>query len=158
MFVNKVSDDSKYCILHTKCLPSQRISQIPYTVRAVVRKDESDVAHPTCTSRLSEWNIPEGKKQIRLGEIASFPFVQDTYAKKAVSTYKNRKLKLQSRLNFKAMSGSQAIKPKERQSVCKDFFSSIHTIIPKSCFVELMQRKNNRVTTSTYVPALNDFA
>ena len=56
------------------------------------------------------------------------------------------------------MSGSQAIKPKERQSVCKDFFSSIHTIIPKSCFVELMQRKNNRVTTSTYVPALNDFA
>ena len=75
MFVNKVSDDSKYCILHTKCLPSQRISQKPYTVRAVVREDESDVAHPTCTRRLSEWSIPEGKKQIRLGEITSFPFV-----------------------------------------------------------------------------------
>ena len=56
------------------------------------------------------------------------------------------------------MSGSQAIKLKDRQSVCEDFFSSIHMIIPKSCIVELMQHKNNRVTTSTYVPALNDFA
>ena len=129
VFVNNVSDDSKYCILHTKCLPSQRISQKPYTVWAVVTKDESDVAHPTCTSRLSEWNIPEGKNQMWLGEITSFLFVEDTYAKKAVSTYKNRKLKLQSRLNFKTMLGSQAKKLKDKQSVCKDFFSSTHAII-----------------------------
>ena len=116
MFVNNVSEDSKYCILQTKCLPSQRISQKSYTVWAIVRKDQSDsdvgeiksayctctagligscnhvaellfhvgaavltgVAHPTCTSRLSEWNIPKGKKQIRLGETTSFLFVQDT--------------------------------------------------------------------------------
>ena len=100
VFVNGVSEDSKYCILQTKCLPSQRISQKPYTNWAIVRKDKSDssggeiksayctctagligscnhvagllfrveeavltgVAHPPCTSRLSEWNIPKGKK------------------------------------------------------------------------------------------------
>ena len=84
--------------------------------------------------------------------------MQDTYAKKAVSTYENRKLKLQSRLNFKTMSGSQAEKLKDKQSIRKDFFSSTPIIIPKSCFVELMQSKKNRVTTSTYVPSLNDFA
>ena len=144
VFVNGVSEDSKYCILQTKCLPSQRISQKPYTNWAIVRKDKSDssggeiksayctctagligscnhvaellfrveaavltgVAHPTCTSRLSEWNVPKRKKQIRLCKITSFLFVQDTYAKKTVSTYENRKLKLQSRLKFKDMSGS----------------------------------------------------
>ena len=96
MFVNNVNEDSKYCILQTQCLSSQRISQKPYTVWAIVRKDENDVsggeiksayctrtagligtcnhvvgllfhvetavltgvAHPTCTSRLSEWNVP----------------------------------------------------------------------------------------------------
>ena len=46
--------------------------------------------------------------------MTSFLFVQDTYAKKAVSTYENRKLKLQSRLNFKTMSGSQAEKLKDK--------------------------------------------
>ena len=97
MFVNNVSEDTKYCIL---CLPSQRISQKPNTVWVIVRKDEGEsrgggiksayctcsaglirscnhvagllfrveavvltgVAHPTCTSKLSEWNIPKGKK------------------------------------------------------------------------------------------------
>ena len=42
VFVNNVSEDSKYCILQTKFLPSQRISRKPYTVWAIVRKDESD--------------------------------------------------------------------------------------------------------------------
>ena len=56
------------------------------------------------------------------------------------------------------MSGSQAEKLKDKKSICKDFFSSTHAIIPKSCFVELMQHKKNRVTTSTSVPSLNDFA
>ena len=109
-------------------------------------------------NRLAEWNVLKGKKQIRLGEIDSFLFVQDTYAKKAVSTYENRKLKLQSRLNFRTMSESQAENLKDRQSIREDFFSSTHTIIPKSCFVELMQGKKSRVTTSTYVPSLNDLA
>ena len=116
------------------------------------------VAHLMCTSRLSERNIPKRKKQVRLGEITSFLFVQDTYEKKAVSSFENWKLKLQSRLNLKTMSGSQAEKLKDKKSICKDFFSSTHAIIPKSCFVELMQRKKNRVTTSTSVPSLNDFA
>ena len=195
VFVNNVSEDSKYSILQTKCLPSQRISQKPYTVFTIVRKDQSDSigeeiksayctctagligsyhvagllfwveaavltggVYPTCTSRFSEWNIPKGKKQIRLGEITSFLFVQDTYAKKAVSSYENRKLKLENILNFKTMSGSQGEKLKGKQSNCKDFFSSTHAIIPNSCFVELMQDKKNRVTTSSYVPSLNDFA
>ena len=57
MFVNNVNEDSKYCILQTKCLPSQMISQKPYTVWAIVGKDENDVsggeiksAYCTCTA------------------------------------------------------------------------------------------------------------
>ena len=111
-----------------------------------------------CTSTLSEWNVPKGKKQIRLGEITSFLFVQDTYAKKAVSGYENKLLKLQSRLNFKTMSRSQVEKLKDKHTIRKDFSSSIRTIIPKSSFVELIQGKKNGVTTSTNVPFLNDFA
>ena len=56
------------------------------------------------------------------------------------------------------MSGSQAEKLKGKQSIRKNIFSSIQAVIPKSCFMELMQGKKNRVTTSTYVPSLNDFA
>ena len=40
VFINNVSEDSKCCILQTKFLPSQRISQKPYTVWAIVRRDE----------------------------------------------------------------------------------------------------------------------
>ena len=56
------------------------------------------------------------------------------------------------------MSGSQAEKLKGKQSIRKNIFSSTQAVIPKSCFVELMQGKKNRVTTSTYLPSLNDFA
>ena len=56
------------------------------------------------------------------------------------------------------MSGSQAEKLKGKQSIRKNIFCSTQAVIPKSCFVELMQGKKNRVTTSTYVPSLNDFA
>ena len=84
--------------------------------------------------------------------------MQDTDAKKAVSIYENRKVKPQSRVNFKTISGSQTEKLKDKQSIHEDFFSSTHTTISKSCFVELMQCKKNRVITSTYVPSLNDFA
>ena len=59
MFVNNVSEGSKYCILQTKCLPSQTVSQKPYTVMAIVRKDKSDVSggeiksgYCTCTAGL----------------------------------------------------------------------------------------------------------
>ena len=79
-------------------------------------------------------------------------FVEDTYANKTVSAYENKKLKLQSRLNFKTMSRSQAEKLKDKHTIRKDFFPSTHTILPKSCFVEVIQGKKNRVTTSTNGP------
>ena len=44
VFINNVSEDSKCCILQTKFLTSQTISQKPYTVWAIVRKDESYVS------------------------------------------------------------------------------------------------------------------
>ena len=56
MLVNNVSEDTKYCIILTKCLPSQRISQKPFTVWAMVGKSESDSsgeiksAYFTCTA------------------------------------------------------------------------------------------------------------
>ena len=133
---------SAYCTCTAGLIGScNYVAGLLFCVEAAVL---TGVAHPTCTSRPSEWNVPKGKKHIRLGEITSFLIVQDTYAKKAVSTYENRKLKLQSRLNFQTMSGSQAENLRNKQSVCEDFFSSTHTVIPKSCFVKLMQSKKNK--------------
>ena len=54
--LNNVSEDIKYCIILTKCLPSQRISQKPYIVWAMAGKNESDSsgeiksAYFTCTA------------------------------------------------------------------------------------------------------------
>ena len=39
--------------------------------------------HQTCTSQLSQWNIPSHKKQIEPVEVASFIFEKETYMKKA---------------------------------------------------------------------------
>ena len=78
--------------------------------------------------------------------------MEDTYANKTVSAYENKKLNLQSRLNFKTMSRNQAEKLKDEHTLRKDFLPSTHTILPKSCFVEVIQGKKNRVTTSTNGP------
>ena len=72
--------------------------------------------------------------------------------------YENKKAKVRSRLNYKTVSANQGEKLKGKPNIHEDLFSSNHAIIPKSCFVVLMQGKKNRVTTSIYVPFLNDFA
>ena len=72
--------------------------------------------------------------------------------------YENKKAKARSRLNCKTGSANQAEKLKDKPNIPEDLLSSNHTTIPKSCFVVLMQSKKNRVTTSIYVPFLNDFA
>ena len=41
--------------------------------------------HQTCTSQLSQWNIPSHKKQIEPGELASFISEKETYMKKQFS-------------------------------------------------------------------------
>ena len=59
VFYNNISDESKYCYLKTKCLPSQRVSSKPYDVWALVQKDlKCEVggailsAYCTCTAGL----------------------------------------------------------------------------------------------------------
>ena len=39
VYYNNISDESKYCYLKTKCLPSQRVSLKPYNVWVLVKKD-----------------------------------------------------------------------------------------------------------------------
>ena len=39
VFYNNISDESKYCYLKIKCLPSQRVSSKPHDVWALVKKD-----------------------------------------------------------------------------------------------------------------------
>ena len=59
VFYINISDESKYCYLKTKCLPSQRVSSKPYDVWALVKKDlKYEVsgailnAYCTCTAGL----------------------------------------------------------------------------------------------------------
>ena len=39
VYYNNISDESKYCYLKTKCLPSQWVSSKPYDVWVLVKKD-----------------------------------------------------------------------------------------------------------------------
>ena len=39
VYYNSISDESKYCYLKTKCLPSQRVSSKPYDPWVLVKKD-----------------------------------------------------------------------------------------------------------------------
>ena len=100
MFVNNISEDkhkpytqqmlqklkvmlvvgSVYCTSATGLIGSCNcVAGLLFRVEAAVL---TGVAHWTCTSKL--WNVPNGKKQIRLGEITSFLFVQDTCPEAAV--------------------------------------------------------------------------
>lgn len=40
ILINNISDESKLCILKTKCVPSQRVSARQYDVWVIVRKDQ----------------------------------------------------------------------------------------------------------------------
>ena len=59
VYYNNISDESKYCYLKTKCLPSQRVSSKPYDVWVIVKKNfKYEVggailsAYCTCTAGL----------------------------------------------------------------------------------------------------------
>ena len=56
------------------------------------------------------------------------------------------------------MSESQTEKVENKECIREGFSSSTHIIIIKRCFVGLMPGKENRVTISTYVSSLNNFA
>ena len=61
-----------------------------------------------CTSKLSTWNVPSGKKQIELGEVCKFLFKQDSYMKKSAQKPTNVKKELfLKKINFQTMSNSQ---------------------------------------------------
>ena len=42
IFINPISDLSKYCMMKTRCVPSQRVSSRPYDVWAIIQKDTEE--------------------------------------------------------------------------------------------------------------------
>ena len=42
IFINPISDFSKYCMMKTRCVPSQRVSSRPYDVWAIIQKDTEE--------------------------------------------------------------------------------------------------------------------
>ena len=198
VFYNNISDESKYCYLKTKCLPSQRVSSKPYDVWALVKKDFKyevggailsayctckagllgscnhvagflfrveavaliGVTHPTCTSMLASWNVPSKKKQIIPGRIKDFLLKSESYTKKSLEIDTLHRLKKKAeRRTFLTMSNSQFTQLGDKKKVRSELFEALADIVPKSCFVELMDGQKVRVKKSQInVQTLTEFA
>ena len=101
--------------------------------------------NPTCTSVSAAWNIPSTKKQIIPDEMSKFIFTNDTYMKKATKESEGaKKRKSRTKQNFRVITNSQYEALQNHKNVITDLFQDVHTIIPTSCFVELMDSKQKK--------------
>ena len=72
-----------YCTCTAGLLGScNHVADLLFRIEAAVLLGHT---HQTCTSQLSQWNIPSHKKQIEPGELASFISEKETYMKKQFS-------------------------------------------------------------------------
>ena len=117
------------------------------------------VTHPTCTSILAFWNIPNKNKTITPGPVKNFLFNTETYSKKSLETDNSDKIKRKLECQtFPTMSKSQAAKLKDKKIVRQELLEKISNVVPKSCFVELMTGKRNTVTSPVInVPTILNF-
>ncbi|XP_065679565.1 uncharacterized protein LOC124814931 [Hydra vulgaris] len=112
------------------------------------------VSHITCTSALSNWNIPTLKKQIEPAEVYKFLFSKDNYLNKAIQKSSElRKEKLNLKRNFNVMSDSQVKALLDSKCVREDFYKNIKDLIPKSCFCENMCAKK-KIKINLFVPTI----
>ena len=148
---------SAYCFcsagLYGSC---NHVAGLLFRVEAAVLAGLSD---PTCTSVSAAWNIPRTKKQIIPDEISKFIFTNETYMKKATQESEEaKKERAEAKQNFRVMTNSQYKALQNHKNVRNDLFKDVYTIIPRSCFLELMdfkQKKCKQLLHST-VPILND--
>ena len=71
-----------------------------------------------------------------------------------------RKERVEAKQNFRVMTNSQYEALQSHKNVRNDLFKDVHTIIPTSCFVELMDSKQKKCKQllQLAVPTLNDLA
>ena len=131
---------SAYCTCTAGLLGScNHVAGMLFRVEAAVL---SGATHPTCTSKLAEWNVPTNKKKVVPGEITNFLFKQDSYQKKATqASVEERKEIMKKKLNFQVMSDSQVLQLTKSESIRAELYEEVKDIIPKSCFVEFMEAK-----------------
>ena len=200
VMINNLTNTSKFCILKSKCVPSQRVNAKQYDLWCIVKKDtdltiggqimsayctctaglmgtcnhiaallfrveaaiSTGANDPTCTSVLAKWNIPATKKQIEPDVISSFLCQQENYNKRSIlESSAKRKEKVKRKTLFDVMSPSQKKYLQDGEKVRLDFYSNVSDVIPKSCFVELMENKRNSCTLKeidTDIPTLKEFA
>ena len=95
-----------------------------------------------CTSKLSTWNVPSGKKQTEPDGVCKFLFKQDSYMKRSVQ----KPTLFFKKINFQTMSNSQKEKLRNDDAIRKELFGEIKDIVPNCCFVEFIEpnRKKNK--------------
>ena len=119
------------------------------------------LSNPTWTSVSAAWNIPSTKKQITPDEISKFIFTNETYMKKGTQESEEaRKERAEAKQSFRVMTNSQYEALQNHKNVRNDLLKDVHTIIPRSCFVELMDSKQKKCKQllQSAVPTLNDLA
>ena len=196
---HNIDEKSKFCLLKTKCVPSQRVNMKQYDVWVVCHKDLVDsiggeilsayctytaglygscnhvacllfrvdaavltwLSNPNLTSLWAAWNIPSTKKQIIPDEIWKFIFTKETYRRKATQeSEETRKERAEVKQNFRVMTNSKYKALQNHKNVRNDLCKDVHTIIPTSCFVELMDSKQKKCKQllESAAPTLNDIA
>ena len=110
---------------------------------------------------LAAWNIPSTKKQIIPDEISKFIFTNGIYMKKATKKSEEaRKERAEAEQIFRVITNSQYEALQNHKNGRNDLFQDVHTIIPMSYFVELMDSKQKKwkQLLQSAVPTLNDLA
>ena len=132
-----------YCTCTTGLLGScNYVAGLLFRIEAAVLLGHT---HQTCTSQLSQWNIPSHKKQIEPGEVASFIFEKETYMKKATQlTVNKRKQRAKLKMNFQVTSNSQAKKLADSANIRSELYNEVSDIIPRSCFTEFMETERKK--------------
>ena len=105
----------------------------------------TELSNPTCTSVSAAWNIPRTKRLIIPDEISKFIFTNENCLKKATQEPEEaRNKRAETKQNFRVMKNCQNKALQNYKNVRNDLFKNVHTIIPMSCFVELMDSKQKR--------------
>ena len=137
---------SAYCTCTAGLLGScNHVTAMLFRVEAAF---SSGITKPTCTSKLSTWNVPAPTKTI----LSLKPICEYTVSK---SNYKNGRDKSENdknRLTYKSYSPYEE-KPMESPEMMRQkILGLVKDSVPESRFVEVMERKKKRKITETKIP------
>lgn len=142
---------SAYCSCTAGLLGScNHVTGMLFRVEAAV---SAGVTKPTCTSRLSKWNVPTGTKTVlEMKPIKELTFSKHNYFKGRDST--NNDL---NRIAYNSFTPNENIPLESPDALRSNIYGIMKEIIPDSRFVELMECKKKRATTNSIEPELKNF-